>query len=667
MKTPSHPNGHQLALAFTGSLVVAVLLAGCASLPKNVDRVPTQAFVDTSETALWRAATADLPKAYLSGFRLLPAGNVAYDARLTLTTRAQRSLDLQYYWIADDPPTRTLFAALRAAAARGVRVRLLLDDLSAAEHDEGLAHFASLANVQLRVFNPFVSGRANLITRTLFSMGDVARLNRRMHNKIFIADNALAVVGGRNLTAAYFSDDTDMNYVDLDVLVGGATVRKISYVFDQYWNSKLAYPIEALVKVRTVVKPQPQSTQAATRSADVPGPDQLAAQANAPDLPVRLPANNEAAKPASTTVEARTDATNLSAPLPANIEAPRSQSNLAVTKASDAPGPDQLAAQAKAADLTVPLPTHTEVSKSASAGVAARTNSTNMAAPSPANSQTPQPASTKLVDAGPRDPNAPKDKTVDPFVPVPAVPVRKFSIQRLELIQAPGRVLADNPDKATEAATIEDDPIVYDDVLTILRGAKHEISIISPYFIPPDDATAVFRELRKRNVTIRVLTNSLASTDMPPAYAAYAKHRLELLRMGVQFYELRPTPGQTKGPAKNTLKSSLSTLHAKAMVVDRRILFVGSMNLDARSKATNTEDGLIIVSSELGALLERIFDNGASAENSYAVHLGRDGETLQWLTQQPGGETTYSFPPEVGLWRRIVNPLLNITVPDDML
>lgn len=490
------------------------MLAGCASLPKNIERVPSAAIEDTAGTPLAQAAASALSGDRVSGFRLMAAGGVAYSARLGLTNNAQRSLDLQYYWVANDAPTRALFAALRRAAERGVRLRLLLDDLSAVHHDVGLARFSSLPHVQVRVFNPFVAGRANVLTRMLFSVPDLARVTRRMHNKLFIADNALAVVGGRNLTAAYFSDDQDQNFADLDVLVGGPAVHRLSRVFDEYWNSDLAYPIEALVK---------------------------------------------------------------------------------------------------------------------------------------------------LPEAGARG------GTRGPAAATPdGMPASRFDLANLKLVRAPARVLADKPEKATDGRASGEDAIVYHDVLSILRGAKREVLIISPYFIPVDEVMVILRELRARGVAVRVLTNSLASTDMPPVFAAYARRRRDLLQAGVELYELRPIPGDPRGLLRS-YQMSKTALHAKAALVDQRIVFVGSMNLDPRSKIENTEDGLVLFSSELGTQLARIFARGTSPENSYAVRLGEDGRTLDWVTRHADGESHYSCEPDAGFLRRLLNPLLRVTVPEYLL
>ena len=170
-------------------------------------------------------------------------------------------------------------------------------------------------------------------------------------------------------------------------------------------------------------------------------------------------------------------------------------------------------------------------------------------------------------------------------------------------------VLADKPKKVTFPSGYDEQPIVYDDVLSILRGAQHEVLIMSPYFIPVDEILALLQDLRARGMSLRVLTNSLASTDMPPVFAAYARRRRQLLQTGVELYELRPTPGEPRGLLKSFTPSK-TTLHAKAALVDQRIVFVGSLNLDPRSKLENTEDGLVTFSSELGARMAGIFARG---------------------------------------------------------
>lgn len=227
--------------------LTALLLAGCASLPEHVDRPVSNALPNAeSATTLGRLAQAAAPSADVSGFRLIPSGEEAYATLLTLADRAERTLDLQYFIIESDNTVRELMRHVRAAAERGVRVRMLVDDLHSDGRDLAFLRFSSHKNIDVRLFNPFPGGRMSNLTRYLSGVAEFRRVNRRMHNKAFIADNALAVTGGRNLGAEYFTQNQTTNFVDLDVLAAGPAVRQLSAAFDTYWNSEFAYPVEAL-------------------------------------------------------------------------------------------------------------------------------------------------------------------------------------------------------------------------------------------------------------------------------------------------------------------------------------------------------------------------------------------------------------------------------------
>src|SRR5437764_14423868 len=214
------------------------LLAGCASLPERTPAPPTVALADVADTRLGRVAAAATPAASrdLSGFRLLPEGETAFNARIALARRAERSLDVQYYLIRDDDVGLQFLRELRDAAARGVRVRLLVDDLYTAGEDELFAGLAAHPNVEVRVFNPLPARAGSFGTRLLFSLHEFGRINHRMHNKLFVADNTFAVSGGRNIANEYFMRSAAANFIDLDVLSSGPVVRELSAVFDSHWN-----------------------------------------------------------------------------------------------------------------------------------------------------------------------------------------------------------------------------------------------------------------------------------------------------------------------------------------------------------------------------------------------------------------------------------------------
>ena len=234
-------------------LVALSLVAGCSTLPEQVEREPSTALADTGNASLSRiaAASVSVPEKTASsiarsGFRLIGSGQQAFGTLFSLIERAERSLDMQYYIIEDDEYSRALLRAARNAAERGVRVRVLIDDLYTTGKDERIAWYSAHPNIEVRVFNPFSYGRAFLATRLLASATDLSRINHRMHNKLFVADNAFAVTGGRNIGAEYYMHSDKTNFLDADLLVAGPAVRDLSRAFDVYWNSKYAYPIEAL-------------------------------------------------------------------------------------------------------------------------------------------------------------------------------------------------------------------------------------------------------------------------------------------------------------------------------------------------------------------------------------------------------------------------------------
>ena len=239
------------------SLLVCLLLAlsGCAGLPTHYEKNPSTAYATPQDTALGKVVSASLPSNHASGFRLLPTGGFAFDTRVALVRRAERTLDLQYYLFHDDEAGRALAREVLAAALRGVRVRVLLDDIATQGQDAMLAQLSAHPNFEIRLFNPFAGGRGQLATRVLASLFDASRVNHRMHNKLFVADNAMAITGGRNIGNEYFMQGSASNFIDLDVFAVGAIVPQMSAVFDQFWNSEYAYPATAFAEFKLDAKP----------------------------------------------------------------------------------------------------------------------------------------------------------------------------------------------------------------------------------------------------------------------------------------------------------------------------------------------------------------------------------------------------------------------------
>ena len=239
MRTPRSP---ALVAGFLGA---SLALAGCGSLPSTAGRTPSYALSDTASTTALGQAIAPEAERHpgLSGIEALTDGRVAFGLRVALARAATRSIDIQtFIWKLDETGT-LMFEEMLRAAERGVRVRLLLDDINTKGMDPVLALLDSQPNIELRLYNPFV-GRGS---RALGILGDFERLNRRMHNKSFTVDNQVSIVGGRNIANEYFEAGGDLNFADVDVMVVGAVVPAISSQFDLYWNSPSSYPAHLLV------------------------------------------------------------------------------------------------------------------------------------------------------------------------------------------------------------------------------------------------------------------------------------------------------------------------------------------------------------------------------------------------------------------------------------
>ncbi len=533
-----------------GIAVFALAGAGCASLPQGVARAASKAMPASSETTLGRIAAASRPRpgaaATLpvdleaddaSGFRLLSWSAQALHARLELVRRAERSIDLQYYVLHNDETGRHLLRALHDAAQRGVRVRLLLDDLYTAGMDELLLGLAATPNVELRLFNPFAAGRESLGTRLAASVFDLGRVNHRMHNKLFIADGAMAIAGGRNIGNEYFMAHGSANYIDLDAFVVGAVVPRLAGLFDQYWNSEFAYPAGALVR----------------SDADA-------------DAQVRR--------------------------------------FLELTDAHHAPAP-------------VP----------------------------------PTPGGKDLLG----QPNLGEEMTGG----------------RLELVWARADAYADVPEKVIHhrgEAPPEDRslaPTVRSSLMNELLLARKEVFVSSPYFVPDRYVMQDIAEARLWGVPITIITNSLASTDEPLVHAGYQRYRRELLRDGVELYEVAPS---RVGKSKNlgAFGRSIGRFHAKAAVIDREVVYIGSLNFDPRSERHNTELGLIVRSPVLAEQLLRMAEL-VKAEAAFRVRLGADRESLEWHFASPEGPQMLDEEPDTGLLTRLWLRLIGPFVPDALL
>jgi putative cardiolipin synthase len=487
-------------------LVTAALSSGCASVDFDYPKTESWALEETGDTNL-ASLVVPLAKEHPgeSGFRLSYDGVDALAVRLVMAKYAEKSIDAQYYLITNDLVGYVFIESLLRAADRGVRVRLLLDDIQTKGYDAGMAALDSHPNFEVRIFNPFANRSARFL-----DAGDFGRVNRRMHNKSFTADNQVTIIGGRNIANEYFGAREDVNFGDIDVIGLGQVVQDVSEMFDMYWNHRAALPVPAFAEMPD----DPEAALVALRE-----------------------------RIAEAIAEARTS----------------------------------------------------------------------------------------------------------PYAAALEVDIQKYVESAGEIYTwAPYELVHDSPDKvqkelAAEAASITT-PLI-----AAIQRAEEELVVLSPYFVPLDSGIEFFRELRERGVEVKVVTNSLATTNHSLVHSGYAPARKPLLEMGVRLFEIRL---DAYALAKNLEGSEThqATLHTKSFNVDRRELFVGSFNWDPRSIDINTELGVIIHSTEiadqaatrLAALLPKV---------AYEVVLDDAGK-LQWIDQSGDEPVILTSEPQTSWWRR---------------
>src|SRR6202795_3060419 len=240
-------------MSFRNLLVVvaAAFLAGCASLPPGSDfpKTPSSALAQPEETRFGRLfADAARKHGGNSGFRMLAVGVDGFLARMQMVNTAERTLDLQYFIFRADETGKLLSDAVLRAADRGVRVRVLIDDGETIAGDEQLAALDSHPQIEVRIFNPFAYRGHFIFFRALEFAFSGSRLDYRMHNKLMVVDNAIALIGGRNVGDQYFQIDPKTQFADDDVFAAGPIVKELSVTFDEFWNCAISIPVRALAK-----------------------------------------------------------------------------------------------------------------------------------------------------------------------------------------------------------------------------------------------------------------------------------------------------------------------------------------------------------------------------------------------------------------------------------
>ena len=496
-------------------MAAVAMVSACASLPSQDDRIASTAYTATQDTRLGRALAATASQhPGQSGVHALPRPVDAFAARALLAASADRSLDVQYYIWHGDTVGHLLLEALWKAAERGVRVRMLLDDLNTKGLDATIAALDAHRNIEVRLYNPLVPRSVRLLS----FVTDFGRSNRRMHNKSFTADNQVAVVGGRNIGNEYFAAGSGVAFADLDVIAVGAVVPAVSQDFDRYWNSASAYPAHRIVDAAA-------------------GDDELQA----------------------TFARVRADAESVS----------------------------YLAAV--------------------------------------------------------RD------------TPI----VHDLLRRRLPLEWTTVQLVSDDPAKTLDTADTQHELLLFPALVRAIGAPARSFDLVTPYFVPGDAGTKALAAMARRGVAVRILTNSLAGSDVSAVHAGYAKRRSALLRAGVKLYELKPGAKLADTDRSAVSSSSASGLHAKTFAVDRERLFVGSFNFDPRSARLNTELGLVIDSADLAQRLANAFDTQVP-RLAYQVQLAPDGQTLQWVERGQSADLRHMEEPGTGWWKRFKVDVLSL-------
>ncbi|MFW6041759.1 MAG: phospholipase D-like domain-containing protein [Guyparkeria sp.] len=490
--------------------VLAASLAGCALPSLEGRHVSTSLDPEQARATPLGQAVTPVVAAHpgQTGNRIIHQPLDAFATWARLAREAERTLDMQYYiWSADISGT-WMFGELLDAAERGVRVRLLLDDMGVTGLDRELAALDDHPNIEVRLFNPFVLRNR---FKWLGFVTDLPRVNRRMHDKVFIADNQVTIVGGRNVNDKYFGADPTMRFVDLDVLAVGPAVDHISRRFDRFWASPSAYPVDRLLP------------------------------AAEPGVADRLALANE--------------------------------------RMNSEPRAAEYRSALERTDLDTAL----------------------------------------------------------------------FGRDG-ELEWTPATVVADEPSKGLGVPADRDDLLTYQ-LREILETPSRSIDIISSFFVPTPTITEALTTLAGRGVRVRVLTNSLETTDMPPVHAGYVRYRKALVEGGVELYEMHPLPGEPPESIDLSLFGHSGTsLHTKAVIVDERQAFLGSYNVDPRSVNLNTELGLVIESPDLAKRIGRAFDESVPA-TAYEVRI--EDDKLYWLERTVDGETIrHDEEPGAGIIKR---------------
>jgi putative cardiolipin synthase len=446
-----------------------------------------------------------------TGVYVLDTGEEALRARAWLADHAQRSIEVQYFiWSTDNIGILATEALLRAAE-RGVKVRVIVDDLLIDAPDKSLLALDKHPNIDIRIYNPKHQVGTPFYKRALNVVTDFRGVNQRMHDKTFVVDGKVAITGGRNMADEYFNYDQDYNFRDRDALLLGEAVKTMQVSFDTFWANTLSVPVASLYDgwglMQKRVKVDAAEVQQVYR--------ELHDYSRAPE---------------------------------------------------------------------------------------------NFA-----------PAVREAINATPE------------------------AFDRLAREMAWGQVdfIHDTPGKNGNRWLLSGGGQTSAALARLVGDARDSIVIQSPYLVMSDKALTLFKHAVARGVKVRILTNSLASTDNIQAFSGYRNQRRKLLKMGLQIHEYKPDPANRQALMSRVNPPAtppVFALHAKSMVVDGKIAYIGTFNFDPRSENLNTEVGVVVYHPGLAKQVQALIETDMRPENSWNaldepdqyVPLTKRGQVRLW-------------------------------------
>lgn len=457
-----------------------------------------------------------------SGVYVLDTGMEALLARAWLADHARRSIEVQYFiWSTDNIGILATEALLRAAD-RGVRVRVIVDDLLIDAPDKSLLALTKHPNIDIRIYNPQHSVGTPLHKRALNVVTDFRGVNQRMHDKTFIVDGKLAITGGRNMANEYFDYNHEYNFRDRDALLMGEVVKTMQSSFESFWGSELSVRVEALY-----------------------------------------------------------DGLGL---MQKNVHVDDEEVKRVYSELHEyANSPDNFAPEVRSA-----------------------------------------------IEAAPTS----------------------FGRLAEEVVWGDVKFISDHPGKNDNWMSLGGGGLTTTALAQLVEGARDHIVIQSPYLVLSDKAMALFRKATARGVRVRINTNSLASTDNLQAFSGYRRQRNTLLKMGLEIYEYKPDPEVQRQLMQRAAtmkdKSPVFALHAKTMVVDSKIVYIGTFNVDPRSENLNTEVGVIAHNESLARAVEAKIETDMRPGNSWNA-----------ATDKPDQHVPISKRSKVRFWQSMpIRPLL---------